>query len=99
MKNAHSGWISSVAACKNTDLIASGSNDGFVRLWAYGNHNLSEKAKIPVEGFINNLEISADGSKLIVAVGQEHKLGRWSVNKKAKNSVLVIKLEYLEGIK
>jgi ribosomal RNA-processing protein 9 len=26
-------WIASVAALHNTDLIASGSNDGFLRLW------------------------------------------------------------------
>jgi ribosomal RNA-processing protein 9 len=29
-----STWISSVAALHNTDLIASGSNDGYIRVWA-----------------------------------------------------------------
>src|SRR4051794_34419638 len=39
VKNAHpSGgsipnWITSVAACRYTDLIASGSSDGLIKLW------------------------------------------------------------------
>lgn len=40
VKNAHTdgkspipNWISSVAACKYTDVIASGSSDGFIKLW------------------------------------------------------------------
>jgi hypothetical protein len=32
---------------------------------------------------------------LIAAVGQEHKLGRWSINKGVKNAVVVIKLDIL----
>ena len=32
---AHGGrWITAVAACPRTDLIATGSSDGFVRLWS-----------------------------------------------------------------
>lgn len=41
---------------------------------------------------MNDLKFSEDGNYLIAAVGQEHKLGRWSKAKSAKNSILVIKL-------
>ena len=34
-ERAHGGrWITAVAACRRTDLIATGSSDGFVRLWS-----------------------------------------------------------------
>lgn len=107
VKNAHAGWICSVAAAKNSDLIASGSNDGFVRLWAFNskNNTLVERSRVAVDGFVNSLEFassapSEDGKMLVVAgVGQEHKLGRWSVAKKARNSVVLIKLEFNEAVK
>lgn len=43
-------WISSVRAYHNSDLLASGSDDGFIRLWAYSTakNNLNEIFKIPV---------------------------------------------------
>lgn len=46
--------------------------------------------EIPVQGFVNSLAFSNDGSKLVAAIGQEHRLGRWWKIKEAKNSVLVI---------
>ncbi|RNA10783.1 U3 small nucleolar RNA-interacting 2 isoform X2 [Brachionus plicatilis] len=87
-------WVSAVRAYHNSDLLASGSDDGFIRIWAYSsaNNSLNERFKIPVEGFVNDLKFSEDGSYLIAGVGQEHKLGRWSINKNAKNSILIIKL-------
>ena len=51
------------------------------------------------DGFINDLRFSEDGKYLIAAVGQEHKLGRWSNKKSAKNSTVIIKLEILNNEK
>ena len=44
------GWICSVRAYSNSDLLASGSDDGFIRIWEYTNssNTLKEKFKIPV---------------------------------------------------
>ena len=44
------------------------------------------------DGFVNDLKFSEDGSYLVAAVGQEHRLGRWSSMKQAKNSTLLIKM-------
>lgn len=41
---------------------------------------------------MNDLKFSEDGSYLVAGIGQEHKLGRWTINKSAKNSILLIKL-------
>jgi len=44
------------------------------------------------------LKFSEDGKYLIAAIGQEHKLGRWSSKKIAKNSTIIIKMEVLNEI-
>lgn len=102
MKNAHGIyplnnqplWISAVAALVNTDLVATGSNDGFIRLWKIGKdyRSISLLFTIPVTGFVNSLAFTSDGKSLIAGVGQEHKFGRWTVVKEARNCVLIIPL-------
>ncbi len=125
-------WISSLASVRYTDMFASGSADGYIRLW-----KLSESKKsfsllncIPAAGFVNslvffeapNLNYTApqetqdslkkstakrilDQSKmqkmlgsvpqelyLGVAIGQEHRMGRWWRKKQVKNQVIVCAL-------
>ena len=48
--NSTTNWISSVRAYHNSDLLASGSDDGFVRIWAYSNgaNTLTERFKIAI---------------------------------------------------
>ena len=50
-------------------------------------------ASIPVTGFVNGLQLGASGRLLVAAVGQEHRLGRWSRVKAAKNGLLVVRME------
>ncbi|CAH1118810.1 unnamed protein product [Phaedon cochleariae] len=85
-------WISALAALTNADLAVSGSQDGFIRLWKLENNFKACKMilKVPVEGFVNCLSFTSDASKLIVATGKEHKLGRWSTVKSAKNCIMVV---------
>lgn len=87
-------WISAIACLINTDLIASGSCDGFIRVWRLEKsyRDIKLNFEIPVNGFVNSLQFSHDGSFLIAAIGQEHRLGRWWRNKDAKNVILVIPL-------
>ena len=92
-----SRWIVSIASVKMSDLAASGSYDGYVRLW---NANASETRSLlpvlalPVEGFVNSLAMS---TQLVVAgTGQEHRLGRWWRHKGSLNKVVVWRLPPLE---
>lgn len=87
-------WISSVACISNSEVFASGSNDGFVRFWSCSDSYREIEAlfKIPVKGFVNSMVFSTDFRYLILGVGQEHRLGRWERIKEAKNCVLVINL-------
>ncbi|KAG5680767.1 hypothetical protein PVAND_010254 [Polypedilum vanderplanki] len=91
-------WISSIATLVNTDLIASGSCDGHIRIWKLNNNNreIELKFEIPVCGFVNSLQFTSDGSHIIAAIGQEHRLGRWWKLKEAKNTILVIPLKKIE---
>lgn len=98
---AHGGgnhWIASVAALKGSDLVASGSDDGFLRLWQASltpqGHGSSLKpvAALPCPGYVNGLAFGRSGELLVAAVGKEHRLGRWAPVKEARNGVLVVRL-------
>ncbi|XP_015903984.1 U3 small nucleolar RNA-interacting protein 2 [Parasteatoda tepidariorum] len=84
-------WITSLCALQNTDLVASGSNDGYIRLWKRDdeNHSLIQVSEIKMEGFVNSLRFTPSGKYLVAAVGQEHRLGRWRRIKPAKNCVVI----------
>ncbi|BFZ08911.1 hypothetical protein BsWGS_11950 [Bradybaena similaris] len=102
VKNAHGlaghigdqNWISAVAASQYTDLVASGSKDGYVRIWkcAADFKSLTLLFSVPVKGFVNGLKFSSNGEFLVAAVGQEHRLGRWWNLKDAKNGWVIIPL-------
>ncbi|KAN0032715.1 hypothetical protein ACTFIV_006635 [Dictyostelium citrinum] len=97
--NAHPGtdsfsWISSVSAIPNSDMVASGSCDGSIRLWSImGGDKLKEINQIPAIGFVNDLKFAHDCSFLLAAISKEHKFGRWKKIGSAKNSLLLINLK------
>jgi len=69
-----------------------GSCDGCVRLWQTNPNarKMNLIQSISIAGFINGLTFNADGTKLYVATGQEHRLGRWWRLKDARNQVVVV---------
>ncbi|GAB1602063.1 U3 small nucleolar RNA-interacting protein 2-like [Argonauta hians] len=91
---AGDNWISAVAALQHTDLVASGSKDGYLRFWKCtpGFKALKTLFSIPMPGFINSIQFSKDGSFVAAGVGQEHKSGRWWCIKEAKNAVCIVRL-------
>lgn len=72
-----------------------GACDGSIKLWKLGDHyrTITLLFEIPVCGFVNSLTFTNDGQHLMVAVGQEHRLGRWWRIKNAVNSILVVPFE------
>lgn len=88
---AHTGKIpiGALAAHPFTDLVASGSGDGFLRLWraAPSANELSCVREIPLNGFINSAAWSESGKLLTVVTGREQRLGRWESQKSAKNQL------------
>ncbi|OWF42493.1 U3 small nucleolar RNA-interacting protein 2-like isoform X2 [Mizuhopecten yessoensis] len=88
-------WITALTSLQHTDLIASGSKDGCIRLWKAGQDmkSLTPLFTVPVNGFVNSLKFSKDGDMLVAGIGQEHRLGRWWRIKEARNGAVVIKLK------
>lgn len=84
-------WITSVACLTNSDLIASGSYDGSVKLWKITpKRTLEFLQDISLPGVINSLAFTSDHKHIIAGVGTEHRFGRWKSIKGVKNSVAVI---------
>lgn len=91
-------WISSVTVMPRTDLVASGSSDGHIRLWKADlkDRKLVPVATIPVEGYVNALVFDNKARFLLAGIGQEHRLGRWERLKSAKNGLAIIALPNIE---
>ncbi|KAL9643894.1 hypothetical protein ABK040_013305 [Willaertia magna] len=95
-QNAHGGnWIHSIGCLHFSDVFASGSGDGYLKLWQADifKEVLQLKNNIPIPGFINGIEFNQqDASYLVCCIGQEHRLGKWWKNKQVKNGIAVVKL-------
>jgi len=97
--NGQPNWVTAVGALANSDLVVSGSYDGTLKFWRCSNNfkSLIQLFHIPVKGFVNELVFTNDGSRLIVAVGSEHRFGRWHSVSGVKNSLHVIKLNFIKN--
>ncbi|KAL0477488.1 U3 small nucleolar RNA-interacting protein [Acrasis kona] len=95
-ENAHGGeWINSVGTVRFSDVCATGSSDGYLKLWRArpAEKQLDQIANIAVPGFINGISMSDDGRVMVACVGQEHRLGRWTRNSSAKNGIVVVRMQ------
>lgn len=99
--NAHGGkWISSVGVLPRSDLVASGSSDGVIRLWRADlqQRSLVPVGTVPIEGHVNALCFDAKARFLLAGIGQEHRLGRWDKIKKVKNGLALIALPNVDEL-
>lgn len=90
-------WITALAALRGTNLFASGSWDGHVRLWAMDAELRTFKpaGEFELGGFVNVLQILQLGDDIVLAaaVGREPRLGRWISLKKARNGLFIASLD------
>ena len=98
--------VVSIASIKGSDVVATGSNDGYLRLWKVvtSGSNVTNKkdsrggaieviGEIPIHGFINGIALSSKAKFGVLAVGQEHRCGRWERVPRAKNRIAIVKLQ------
>eukprot|EP00577_Skeletonema_sp_RCC1716_P010845 CAMPEP_0113397734 /NCGR_PEP_ID=MMETSP0013_2-20120614/14553_1 /TAXON_ID=2843 ORGANISM="Skeletonema costatum, Strain 1716" /NCGR_SAMPLE_ID=MMETSP0013_2 /ASSEMBLY_ACC=CAM_ASM_000158 /LENGTH=504 /DNA_ID=CAMNT_0000282367 /DNA_START=19 /DNA_END=1533 /DNA_ORIENTATION=+ /assembly_acc=CAM_ASM_000158 len=103
IKAAHgqeNGVARSVISCGAlglSDVLATGSSDGYLRLWKVNTDGkdagITPLESIPVHGYINSIVMGPEGKFCVVAVGQEPRLGRWDRVARAKNRVAIIRLK------
>lgn len=84
-------WISSMASVKMSNIVATGSNCGRVRLWDVNceRKTLMPIRDVPIAGFINGISLTPN--LLVAATGAEHRLGRWWHMKGNKNKIVVVR--------
>ncbi|CAM9669417.1 unnamed protein product [Phaeothamnion confervicola] len=96
MADAHGRgrWLSAVASLPMSDLVATGSDDGWLRLWRADREGraLAVVASVPVSGVVNGLAVAASARFVLAAVGNEHRLGRWKHVPRARNRLCVVPL-------
>lgn len=83
--------IISLSSCVIEDekYFASGSIDGFVRIWKFENFSFNQYKKLSIKGALNSLILKKE--ILICGSGQEKRLGRWIKIKEGKNRVFILK--------
>jgi WD40 repeat protein len=74
--DAHSKSIYAVAISPDSQLFASASADGTVRLWE--SESLELVHEIPMPGGANDVQFSADGAELFIA-GEDGTVRIWGV--------------------
>jgi ribosomal RNA-processing protein 9 len=80
--------IVSLDSIKNSDVFATGSYDGYVNFWKMADKSMERMIRVPIHGFCNALALHPN--LCLVAVGQEHRMGRWDRIAGAKNRVAII---------
>jgi ribosomal RNA-processing protein 9 len=92
--------ITALGCLKGSDLVTSGSYDGYLRFWhvsmglSVDERGIESAGAIPVYGYINGVAIGPKARFCVVAIGQEPSLGRWNCVAKAKNRLGIIRLRH-----
>jgi hypothetical protein len=101
--------ITSMAMVPFSDLFATGSLDGSVKLWKFEKRQskesrslLREVGSLQYDGVITGLDFFGQReteTMLCIAISKEPKDGRWFVNKSAVNRVVCVSLPRTDGPK
>ncbi|GMH76894.1 hypothetical protein TrST_g588 [Triparma strigata] len=98
IRGAHGGkWVVSAGGGGGggSDFGVTGSWDGYVNLWGLEEGEKKKSIKlinrVEVEGYVNGVAVDEEGRFAVLAVGREHRLGRWEVVK-TKERVGVLEL-------
>jgi WD40 repeat protein len=88
-------WINSIATMRFRKLFATGSSDGYLRIWTITNRNqIAPASQLEIHGYINHIQFSPDDNLLAIQVSQEQRLGRWLMPiQEARQGVYIIHIK------
>jgi ribosomal RNA-processing protein 9 len=90
--------ILSVSCCRSSDLVATGSRDGYLRLWeartgkTLEDRGLEPVGSVPLHGYINDIAMGPRGRFCAVATGQDHRYGRFGRVPRGLNRFVIVSL-------
>ena len=87
--------ILAIECVRNSDMIISGSNNGFLNFYKFNKKENNIQLSIQHEtkiGCVNDIKVSKNNEFIVVAFGKDGKFGRWDCNKKAKNGLGIVKI-------
>ena len=96
--NGNPIWcIASIKSCtdatgKDRLLFATGSNDGYIKIWEVRGTELFEVAQARVDGIIVAMSYHSATKNLIVAVSKEPRTGRWNTWCTINNRIVTVHL-------
>lgn len=91
-QSGNPNWVCSLATIKMSNIVASGSTDGFVRIWSANaeDRKLVPLCQVAAPGCVNALAVSP--RLLVAGCGKEHKYGRWWNLKGGLNKLRIVRL-------
>lgn len=86
--------ICSLETVKNSDLVFSGSLNGFVNAYRCFEGNKIEVVKrFEVnKGCVNSMKVNKTNEFMVAGYGKDQRLGRWFTDNKAKTGISIVKL-------
>lgn len=90
-----SSAVTAIHSLRLTDFFITAHANGLLNFWSVdteGYRVVKRMAFVELSGCINALCLNGEGTLIAVAQGREGRLGRWSVDKSAKNGIVIMSL-------
>ncbi|XP_058515684.1 U3 small nucleolar RNA-interacting protein 2-like [Ochotona princeps] len=97
--------ITAMAAVRRSEVFFAGTASGVVQMWRAKKRRKRERrpaslrlsSTVQVNGLVTSLCLTPSERALVAAVSKETRLGRWIVDKRARNGIAVISLVHQEN--
>jgi ribosomal RNA-processing protein 9 len=89
--------ITTISCLRNSDVIMTGSNNGFLNFYKYSPNDDTKieqikSLELQQKGFINGIKVDRKNEFIVIANGRDSRLGRWEVEEKAANGISIVRL-------
>eukprot|EP00760_Papus_ankaliazontas_P007605 PhM_4_TR13393/c0_g1_i1/m.7091/K14793/RRP9; ribosomal RNA-processing protein 9 len=86
--NFNGNAIWAMCSVPQTNVVVTGSCDGYIRFWRVSDGAVTEVGYETVPGVVTGLAVSKDGTTLVACVSREPRLGRWVTWSTVDNAII-----------